>query len=121
MIPSGFFSASLLFFSLSRDIRTVRSRFFCRLFARTRLLWLYFRPGEIDTPREQAQAKARLALYKVLSDLREGMWSFVQWGISTTQPQSFYTDYGHECLARFRHNLARPGHRAYLRGEHVQV
>lgn len=38
---------------------------------------------------------------QVLSDLREGLWGFVQWGVSTTCSQDFYADYGHRHLRRF--------------------
>jgi thiamine kinase-like enzyme len=44
---------------------------------------------------------ARLKLYKVVSDLREGLWAFVQWGVSTTCSADFYVEYGHRHLRRF--------------------
>ena len=49
---------------------------------------------------------ARLKLYKVVSDLREGLWAFVQWGVSTTCSEEFYVDYGHRHLRRFAVQVA---------------
>ncbi|KAK3243174.1 hypothetical protein CYMTET_47159 [Cymbomonas tetramitiformis] len=48
------------------------------------------------------QHMARMKLFKCVSDMRESLWSFVQWGVSKTSTQEFFEEYGNTCLARFQ-------------------
>jgi len=59
---------------------------------------------------------ARVKLYKVVSDLRESLWSYVQWGVSTTCSQEFYEEYGVKCFDRFTAAAATPQFEAALAG-----
>ncbi len=69
------------------------------------LLTAYF--GTV-TPRR----RARLALMKIMSDLREAMWGVVQQGISTLDFD--YVGYAGQHFDRLLGNAAAPGYRALL-------
>jgi thiamine kinase-like enzyme len=69
------------------------------------LLAAYF---ESIGPREHA----RLALMKIMSDLREAMWGVVQQGISTIDFD--YVGYATQHFDRLLGNAANPGYRALL-------
>jgi thiamine kinase-like enzyme len=71
----------------------------------TALLEAYF--GAV-TPR----GRARLALMKIMSDLREAMWGVVQQGISTIDFD--YVGYARQHFDRLLGNAAAPGYRALL-------
>ena len=58
---------------------------------------------------------ARVNLYKVVSDLREGLWSYVQWGVSTTCSHHFFAEYGAKHLARFAANTQQPHFELWLK------
>jgi len=60
------------------------------------------------TPRRQA----RLALMKIMSDLREAMWGVVQQGISTIDFD--YVEYARKHFDRLLGNASAPGYRALL-------
>jgi len=49
---------------------------------------------------------ARLQLMKIVSDAREGIWAYVQWGISTLEFD--FAAYGQRHLQRFLHNATQP-------------
>jgi len=49
---------------------------------------------------------ARLKLMRILSDLREGMWGMVQWGVATLDFD--YAAYGRQHLQRFKQNSQSP-------------
>jgi thiamine kinase-like enzyme len=72
---------------------------------RDALIAAYF--GAI-TPKRQA----RLALFTIMSDLREAMWGVVQQGISTLDFD--YRSYATKHFERLLGNAARPGYRAWL-------
>jgi thiamine kinase-like enzyme len=49
---------------------------------------------------------ARLQIYKIMSNLRESLWSYVQWGISKTCSQEFYDEYAIKLMDRVRASIA---------------
>lgn len=57
---------------------------------------------------------ARVKLYKVMSDLREGLWGYVQWGVSNTCPRAFFEEYGLKHIARFAQIVATPEFESWL-------
>lgn len=73
--------------------------------ARARLLELYF--GEVRPVHH-----ARLALMRILSDLREAMWGVVQQGISTLDFD--YVDYAERHFERCLESAADPRYRSWL-------
>ena len=69
------------------------------------LLTAYF---GADSPRR----RARLALMKIMSDLREAMWGVLQQGISTIDFD--YVTYAEKHFDRLLENTSAPGYRALL-------
>eukprot|EP00301_Raphidiophrys_heterophryoidea_P021583 c5972_g1_i1.p1 GENE.c5972_g1_i1~~c5972_g1_i1.p1 ORF type:complete len:343 (+),score=81.14 c5972_g1_i1:32-1060(+) len=77
------------------------------------MLKIYFALSD-DDAEELEQLYARLSLFKMASDFRESLWSFVQWCVSKTCEPAFFAQYGETCMERFRVSAKDPRFEGWL-------
>lgn len=61
-----------------------------------------------DTVAANPVLMPKLQLFKVLSNLRESLWSYVQWGVSRTCTPEFYEQYGVQLFRRVKEVMVSP-------------
>lgn len=66
---------------------------------------LYFDNPE---PQRFAILLARLEIFRILSNFREAMWSYVQWGVSRTCTPEFFDGYAAKMFDRVRVSIKQP-------------